>query len=112
LTAREKLFMEKLCQYFREDCELLTRLLRFHNVYRPLRSCGGGYEKAPAAICGKIARSKTGEAIEIWGSGKQTRSFMSIDDCVEGIFDTYCRSEYSTNPQYPPHEQICCHSRP
>jgi len=82
----EKLFMEKLCQYFREDWKLATRVVRFHNVYGPLGTYDGGREKAPAAICRKIARAKTSDAIEIWGDGKQTRSFMYIDDCVEGIY--------------------------
>ncbi len=82
----EKLFMEKLCQYLREDWELATRVVRFHNVYGPLGTYDGGREKAPAAICRKIARAKTGDTVEIWGDGKQTRSFMYIDDCVEGIY--------------------------
>jgi nucleoside-diphosphate-sugar epimerase len=82
----EKLFMEKLCQYFREDWKLATRVVRFHNVYGPLGTYDGGREKAPAAICRKIACAKTGDSIEIWGDGKQTRSFMYIDDCVEGIY--------------------------
>jgi GDP-D-mannose 3', 5'-epimerase len=82
----EKLFMEKLCQYFREDWNLATRVVRFHNVYGPLGTYDGGREKAPAAICRKIALAKSGDTIEIWGDGKQTRSFMYIDDCVEGIY--------------------------
>ena len=82
----EKLFMEKICQYLREDWKLPTRVVRFHNVYGPLGTYDGGREKAPAAICRKIARAKSGDSIEIWGDGKQTRSFMYIDDCVEGIY--------------------------
>jgi GDP-D-mannose 3',5'-epimerase len=91
----EKLFMEKLCQYFREDWELPTRIVRFHNVYGPLGTYDGGREKAPAAICRKIARAKTGDTIEIWGDGKQTRSFMYINDCVEGIY-RIMQSDYAS----------------
>lgn len=82
----EKLFMEKLCQYYREDYGLETRVARFHNVYGPLGTYEGGKEKAPAALCRKIALAKDGDEIEIWGDGNQTRSFIYIDDCLEGIF--------------------------
>jgi nucleoside-diphosphate-sugar epimerase len=82
----EKLFMEKICEYLHEDWKLPTRVVRFHNVYGPLGTYDGGREKAPAAICRKIAHAKSGDTIEIWGDGKQTRSFMYIDDCVEGIY--------------------------
>lgn len=81
----EKLYMEKMCQYFREDFGLETRVVRFHNVYGPLGTYEGGREKAPAAICRKVARTPDGGTIDIWGDGEQTRSFMYIDDCVEGI---------------------------
>lgn len=82
----EKLYMEKLCEYYREDYGLETRVVRFHNVYGPLGTYEGGKEKAPAALSRKIAMSRDGEALEIWGDGAQTRSFMYVDDCVEGIF--------------------------
>ncbi|GIX47760.1 MAG: hypothetical protein KatS3mg131_1971 [Candidatus Tectimicrobiota bacterium] len=82
----EKLFMEKLCQYYYEDHGLETRVARFHNVYGPLGTYEGGREKAPAALCRKIALAKDGDEIEIWGDGKQTRSFLYIDDCLEGIY--------------------------
>jgi nucleoside-diphosphate-sugar epimerase len=82
----EKLYMEKLCQYFHEDWNLPTRVVRFHNVYGPLGTYDGGREKAPAAISRKVARAKSGDTIEIWGDGQQTRSFMYVDDCVEGIY--------------------------
>jgi GDP-D-mannose 3',5'-epimerase len=82
----EKLFMEKLCQYYREDHGLETRIVRFHNVYGPLGTYEGGREKAPAAICRKVAMASDGDEVEIWGDGEQTRSFMYVDDCVEGIF--------------------------
>jgi nucleoside-diphosphate-sugar epimerase len=83
----EKLFSERMCRHFREDYGLVTRVARFHNVYGPFGTWDGGREKAPAAICRKVIHAKeTGEHdIEIWGDGKQTRSFMYIDDCVEGI---------------------------
>lgn len=81
----EKLFMEKLCEYYREDFGLETRSVRFHNVYGPLGAYEGGKEKAPAALCRKVALARDGGSIEVWGDGKQTRSFMYIDDCVEGL---------------------------
>jgi nucleoside-diphosphate-sugar epimerase len=82
----EKLYMEKLCQYFRQDYGLETRVVRFHNVYGPLGTYEGGKEKAPAAISRKVALTPDGGEIEIWGDGLQTRSFMCIDDCTEGIY--------------------------
>ncbi len=82
----EKLYMEKLCQYYREDFGLETRVARFHNVYGPLGTYEGGREKAPAAICRKVALTPDGGEVEIWGDGEQTRSFMYVDDCVEGIY--------------------------
>ncbi|MCA6122017.1 NAD-dependent epimerase/dehydratase family protein [Bradyrhizobium sp. WSM 1704] len=82
----EKLYMEKLCQYFTDDWGFVTRVVRFHNVYGPLGTYDGGREKAPAAICRKVATLPDRSEIEIWGDGKQTRSFMYIDDCVEGIY--------------------------
>ena len=81
----EKLFTEKLCQYYGEDYGLETRIVRFHNVYGPLGTYDGGREKAPAAICRKVALAHDGDTIEIWGDGLQTRSFMYIDDCLEGV---------------------------
>jgi nucleoside-diphosphate-sugar epimerase len=81
----EKLYAEKLCQYYTEDYGLPTRVVRFHNVYGPLGTYDGGREKAPAAMCRKVAYASSPGKIEIWGDGKQTRSFMYIDDCVEGI---------------------------
>jgi GDP-D-mannose 3',5'-epimerase len=83
----EKLFSERMCRHFREDFGLTTRMARFHNVYGPLGTWDGGREKAPAAICRKVINAnETGQdEIEIWGDGKQTRSFMYIDDCILGI---------------------------
>ena len=82
----EKLFSERMCRHFREDYGLETRVARYHNVYGPLGTWTGGREKAPAAMCRKVIQAKldgTNE-IEIWGDGKQTRSFMYIDDCTKG----------------------------
>uniref|UniRef100_Q07KV1 NAD-dependent epimerase/dehydratase n=1 Tax=Rhodopseudomonas palustris (strain BisA53) TaxID=316055 RepID=Q07KV1_RHOP5 len=81
----EKLYMEKLCQYYSQDHGLQVRVVRFHNVYGPLGTYDGGREKAPAAMCRKVALAKDPGELEIWGDGKQTRSFMYIDDCVEGL---------------------------
>ena len=89
----EKLFMESLCQYYHEDYGFATRVARFHNVYGPLGTYEGGKEKAPAAICRKVALAADGEEIEVWGDGEQTRSFMHIDDCMEGIY-RIMRSDY------------------
>jgi nucleoside-diphosphate-sugar epimerase len=89
----EKLFSERMCRHFREDYGLATRVARYHNVYGPHGTFDGGREKAPAAICRKVIAAKlsgSGE-IEIWGDGRQTRSFMYVDDCVKGtclIFDS------------------------
>lgn len=82
----EKLFSERMCRHFQEDFGLATRVARYHNVYGPEGTWTGGREKAPAAICRKIAEAKQSghHEIEIWGDGHQTRSFMYIDDCVFG----------------------------
>ena len=82
----EKLYSEKLCQYYQEEGKLETRVARFHNIYGPLGTYEGGREKAPAAISRKVALANDGDEIEIWGDGLQTRSFTYIDDCVEGIY--------------------------
>jgi nucleoside-diphosphate-sugar epimerase len=81
----EKLITEKLCEYYTHDYGMETRIVRFHNIYGPNGTYDGGREKAPAALCRKIALAADGGAIEIWGDGEQTRSFCYIDDCVEGI---------------------------
>jgi len=81
----EKLFSEELCRYYRRDYRFETRILRFHNVYGPLGTYEGGKEKAPAAIARKVALARDGGEIEVWGDGEQTRSFMYVDDCVEGL---------------------------
>jgi GDP-D-mannose 3',5'-epimerase len=82
----EKLFSERMCRHFEEDYGLQCRVARYHNVYGPLGTWTGGREKAPAAVCRKIIEAKTSgkHEMEIWGDGKQTRSFMYIDDCTRG----------------------------
>jgi nucleoside-diphosphate-sugar epimerase len=83
----EKLFSERMCRHFEEDFGLQCRVPRFHNVYGPHGTWDGGREKAPAAICRKVLEAKNSgnHEIEIWGDGRQTRSFMYIDDCIEGV---------------------------
>jgi len=84
----EKLITERLCLHYREDYGLETRIVRFHNIFGPLGTWDGGREKAPAAMCRKVAiAKKTGNMeVEIWGDGEQTRSFCYIDDCVIGLY--------------------------
>src|SRR2546421_4765455 len=81
----EKLFAEELCRYYYQDFGFETRIVRFHNVYGPLGTYDGGKEKAPAAISRKVAQAHDNGEIEVWGDGEQTRSFMYVDDCVEGL---------------------------
>jgi nucleoside-diphosphate-sugar epimerase len=82
----EKLFSERMCRHFTEDYGLATRVARYHNIYGPSGTYQGGREKAPAAICRKVAEAVLSgrHEIEIWGDGEQTRSFTYIDDCLEG----------------------------
>jgi GDP-D-mannose 3',5'-epimerase len=81
----EKLYTEQLCTYYWQDYRLATRIVRFHNVYGPLGTYEGGREKSPAAICRKVALARNRASIDVWGDGEQTRSFMYVDDCVEGL---------------------------
>jgi nucleoside-diphosphate-sugar epimerase len=83
----EKLVTERLCSHYAEDFGIDTRIVRFHNIFGPLGTWDGGREKAPAALCRKVAAAKLTGAheIDIWGDGEQTRSFCYIDDCVEGL---------------------------
>ena len=83
----EKLFTEILCKYYAEEYGMEIRIVRFHNIFGPEGTWDGGREKAPAALCRKIAYAKIDghDSIEIWGDGEQTRSFCYIDDCVKGI---------------------------
>ena len=91
----EKLVMERLCTHYREDYGIQTRIVRFHNIFGDFGTWDGGREKAPAAMCRKVAVANlTGKhEIEMWGDGKQTRSFCYIDDCLEGIH-RLMRSDY------------------
>jgi len=82
----EKLFSERMCRHFMEDHGLQVRIARYHNVYGPLGTFDGGREKAPAALCRKVAKSiiEKNSNIDVWGDGEQTRTFLYIDDCIEG----------------------------
>jgi GDP-D-mannose 3',5'-epimerase len=84
----EKLITERLCTHYREDYGMETRIVRFHNIFGPLGTWDGGREKAPAALCRKIAVAKLTDSpvIDIWGDGEQTRSFCYITDCVTGLY--------------------------
>jgi GDP-D-mannose 3',5'-epimerase len=81
----EKLFAEELCRYYLHDYRFETRIVRFHNVYGPLGTYEGGKEKAPAAVSRKVALARNGDEIDVWGDGEQTRSFVYVEDCVEGL---------------------------
>ncbi|PKG43284.1 NAD-dependent epimerase/dehydratase family protein [Psychroflexus sp. MES1-P1E] len=81
----EKLFSERLFLAFNRNYNLDVRVARFHNIFGPMGTWEGGKEKAPAAMCRKVAETPEGESIEVWGTGKQTRSFLYIDDCVEAM---------------------------
>lgn len=80
----EKLFSERLYLAYRRNHGIDAHVARYHNIFGPEGTWTGGREKAPAAICRKVAQARSGEAIEIWGDGKQTRSFLYVDECVEG----------------------------
>ena len=80
----EKLFSERLYLAFNRNYGMRTHVARYHNIFGPEGTWDGGREKSPAAICRKVARAKNGDAIDVWGDGKQTRSFLYIDECVEG----------------------------
>ncbi len=84
----EKLITEQLCTHYRNDYGMETRIVRFHNIFGPYGTYEGGREKAPAALCRKVAMAKLAgnPEIEIWGDGEQTRSFCYIDDCVAGLY--------------------------
>jgi GDP-D-mannose 3', 5'-epimerase len=91
----EKLITERLCLHYREDYNIETRIVRFHNIFGPNGTWDGGREKAPAAMCRKVALGKltNNPKVDIWGDGEQTRSFCYIDDCVVGIYKLM-RSDY------------------
>jgi len=81
----EKLYAEEMALIYGRDFDIVTRVARFHNIYGPFGTWRGGREKAPAAFCRKAAACKDHDELDIWGDGKQTRSFCYVDDCVEGI---------------------------
>ena len=83
--GREKLFSERLYLSYNRQYGMRNRIARFHNIFGEHGTWQGGKEKAPAAICRKVAMANDGESIEVWGDGLQTRSFLHIDDCVEGV---------------------------
>jgi nucleoside-diphosphate-sugar epimerase len=91
----EKLYFERVCQHYGQEQGIETRIVRFHNCYGPLGAWNDGREKAPAALCRKVAVAKLAgkSEIEIWGDGEQTRSFMYIDDCLRGI-EALMESDY------------------
>lgn len=80
----EKLFSERLYLAYNRNHGMQNRVARYHNIFGPEGTWTGGKEKAPAAVCRKVANAKSGDAIEIWGDGSQTRSFLYIDECLEG----------------------------
>ncbi len=89
----EKLFSERMCRHFMEDYGIQVRIARYHNIYGPFGTYDGGREKAPAAICRKVIDAKINnkKEIDVWGDGKQTRTFLFIDDCLDGtlrLFDS------------------------
>ena len=92
----EKLMGERLCLHYQKEYGMQTRIVRFHNIFGPLVTWDGGREKAPAAICRKVAMAKltSNAEVEIWGDGEQTRSFCYIDDCLTGLYKLM-RSDYS-----------------
>ena len=92
----EKLFSERMCRHFMEDYGIQVRVARYHNIYGPHGTFDGGREKAPAALCRKVinAKKKNENKIEVWGDGKQTRTFLYIDDCIEGTLRLF-ESDYS-----------------
>ena len=103
----EKLFSERMCRHFMEDYGIQVRIARYHNIYGPFGTYNGGREKAPAALCRKVIESKINkkDTIQVWGDGKQTRTFLYVDDCVEGtlrLFD----SDYSEPVNIGSDEQV------
>ena len=103
----EKLFSERMCRHFMEDYGIEVRIARYHNIYGPFGTYDGGREKAPAAICRKviIAKKNNEDKLEVWGDGKQTRSFLYIDDCIEGTLRLF-ESSYSGPVNIGSDEQV------
>ena len=103
----EKLFSERMCRHFMEDYGIEIRIARYHNIYGPFGTYDGGREKAPAALCRKIINAKKNneDKIDVWGDGKQTRSFLYIDDCIEGTIRLF-ESDYSEPVNIGSDEQV------
>jgi len=103
----EKLFSERMCRHFNEDYGLEVRVARYHNVYGPYGTYDGGREKAPAALCRKVIEAKNNnkDTMDVWGDGEQTRSFLYIDDCIEGTLKLF-ESDYSDPINIGSDEQV------
>ena len=103
----EKLFSERMCRHFMEDYGISVRVARYHNIYGPYGTFDGGREKAPAALCRKVfnARKNNESKIEVWGDGMQTRTFLYIDDCIEGTLRLF-ESNYSEPVNIGSDEQV------
>ena len=103
----EKLFSERMCRHFMEDYNIPVRVARYHNIYGPYGTFDGGREKAPAALCRKVIKAKKNNEnkIEVWGDGKQTRTFLYIDDCIEGTLRLF-ESDYSEPVNIGSDEQV------
>tara|TARA_B100001564_G_scaffold319561_1_gene296893 strand:+ start:4 stop:735 length:732 start_codon:yes stop_codon:yes gene_type:complete len=103
----EKLFSERMCKHFMEDYGISIRVARYHNIYGPYGTFDGGREKAPAALCRKIINAKKNNEnkIEVWGDGMQTRTFLYVDDCIEGTLRLF-ESDYSEPVNIGSDEQV------
>ena len=103
----EKLFSERMCRHFMEDYGLEVRVARYHNIYGPYGTYDGGREKAPAALCRKViqARKNNNDTIDVWGDGEQTRTFLYVDECVEGTLRLF-ESDYSEPVNIGSDEQV------
>ncbi len=103
----EKLFSERMCRHFMEDFGIEVRIARYHNIYGPFGTFDGGREKAPAALCRKVINSKikNDKTIDVWGDGDQTRSFLYIDDCIDGTLKLF-DSNYSEPVNIGSDEQV------
>ena len=102
----EKLFSERMCRHFMEDYGIQVRIARYHNIYGPYGTYDGGREKAPAALCRKVLNAKNNNnKIEVWGDGFQTRTFLYIDDCIEGTLRLF-ESNYSNPVNIGSDEQV------
>ena len=103
----EKLFSERMCRHFMEDYGIEVRIARYHSTYGPYGTYDGGREKAPAALCRKVLNTKLNNQnkIQVWGDGKQTRTFLYVDDCVEGTLRLF-ESDYSNPVNIGSDEQV------